>query len=412
MNRKLWTLRYAIVNITYFAAFCGVHAYAAVYLLDKGFTNTQVGILLAVANVLSVILQPIVAGIIDKPGKLSNRIVVMIATILMMAGCGLLYIVGNNFVAVFIIYALIYMVQMGYQPMMIAMNFEYQKAGCRINFGLARGLGSAGFAVTSAFMGNAVRNFGVNVILAVNIAVLAVSLIVVYFFKKPGTDDSTGTSVAMQAGEYGNGGDENSVAHNNIIEFVRYYPAFTVMLIGVAFLFFAHNAINDFLIQIVRNMGGDESQMGYANFLQAILELPMMAMVASIIKKTGSGFLLSFSAVFFTLKVLIMYASKGLVGMFISQSFQFFAYAVLIPTAAIYVTEKLEELDQVKGQALINCAITVGGVFSNLTCGKILDVYGVKRMLLIGLIVSIVGTVLVVCALYSKGEVRKGERTQ
>ena len=407
MNKKLWTLRYAIINITYFAAFCGVHAYAAVYLLDKGFTNTQVGILLAVANVLSVVLQPIVAGFVDKPGRLSNRIVVMIATLLMIAGCGLLYAVGSNFAAVFIIYALIYMVQMGYQPMMIAMNFEYQKAGCRINFGLARGLGSAGFAVTSAFMGNAVKNFGVNVILVVNIAVLTISFIMVWFFKEPrfGALESTGENISDR--DCADTKTKNAVAHNNIIEFVKYYPSFTVMLIGVAFLFFAHNAINDFLIQIVRDMGGNETQMGYANFLQAILELPMMAMAASIIRKTGTKFLLSFSAVFFTLKVLIMFASKGLVGMFISQSFQFFAYAVLIPTAAIYVTEKLEELDQVKGQALINCAITVGGVFSNLTCGKILDVYDVKRMLLIGLIVSIVGTVLVVCALYSKGKANR-----
>ncbi len=54
-----WTIKYAILNISYFAAFCTVHAYAAVFLLDRGFTNTQVGILLALANVISAVIQPV-----------------------------------------------------------------------------------------------------------------------------------------------------------------------------------------------------------------------------------------------------------------------------------------------------------------------------------------------------------------
>lgn len=55
MNRSKvqWTVRYTFLNVAYFAAFCTVHAYAAVYLLSKGFSNTEVGVLLAVANVQS-----------------------------------------------------------------------------------------------------------------------------------------------------------------------------------------------------------------------------------------------------------------------------------------------------------------------------------------------------------------------
>ena len=40
MNKRFWTLRYTLLNVTYFVAFCTIHALAAVYLLDKGFTDT------------------------------------------------------------------------------------------------------------------------------------------------------------------------------------------------------------------------------------------------------------------------------------------------------------------------------------------------------------------------------------
>ena len=76
-----WTIRYTLINVLYFVAFCTVHAYAGVYLLDKGFTNTQVGLALAIANILSVFGQPLVAGIVDKGGVLTNRIVVIISSL-------------------------------------------------------------------------------------------------------------------------------------------------------------------------------------------------------------------------------------------------------------------------------------------------------------------------------------------
>ena len=67
------TFKYTLLNVAYFAAFCTIHAYAAVYLLANGFNNTEVGILLAIANITSAVFQPVIAGIIDKPGFLTNK---------------------------------------------------------------------------------------------------------------------------------------------------------------------------------------------------------------------------------------------------------------------------------------------------------------------------------------------------
>ena len=60
-RRKFWTARYAVINATYFMGFCGVHAYASIFMLERGFTNSRIGLLLALANVFSVVMQPIIA---------------------------------------------------------------------------------------------------------------------------------------------------------------------------------------------------------------------------------------------------------------------------------------------------------------------------------------------------------------
>ena len=387
------TVRYTLLNVAYFAAFSTVHAYAAVYLISNGFSNTEVGALLAVANIVSAIMQPVIAGIIDKPGFLTNRRFIMIAVLIIMAGSAVLMLIPGNKAAIFFIYALIYMIQFVYQPVMTALCFEYQKAGCDIMFGLARGLGSASFAVTSAVIGGIIEKNGVSVLLWVNIATMVISLAVVYFFRKPG--DTNGSEMIRES----TAKEEPREKSSTFVEFMRGYPAFTLFLAAVVCFFFAHNMINDFLIRIINELGGNETELGYANFLQAILELPVMALIGIVLKKINAEKLLMISGLAFFIKILILVFAGNMPVLYMSQSFQLFAYAVFVPAGAYYVSKTMKESDQVKGQAFITSAITIGGVFSNLISGVILDHSGIRMMLITGSAVCAVGVLIAITAM-------------
>lgn len=400
MKKGFWTLRYTIINILYFVAFCTVHAYATVFLLDRGFSNTMVGIALAVSNILAVLGQPMVAGIIDKSERITNRKVLMGAILVILAGSVLLMAAGNSIPIVFILYVIIYTVQFISMSIMIAMSFEYQAGGCAHNFGLARGLGSAGFAVTSAITGGIMARRGPGINLYITSVVMILMFVAVFTFKLEGNAQSSSDSVNSSEDT----GDEPT---NNFFDFVRKYPAFMLFLLGAALCFFSHNMLNDYLIQIIRNLGGGETELGYASFLQAILELPVMAVMAWLLRKIDVKFVLVISAVAFFVKVVIMYFATGLGGMYLSQSFQLLAYAVFIPATAFYSDRIMKEKDKVKGQAYVNCAITLGGVFSSLICGKILDVKGVSFMLFIGMIVALFGAIIAAAAMMKEAKQAK-----
>ena len=85
------TLHFTAINVAYFAAYSSAHAYAAVFLLDRGFSNTAIGLILALANVLSVILQPVTAGLIDKYEAFTNRRVSMVCALACALCCSCLY---------------------------------------------------------------------------------------------------------------------------------------------------------------------------------------------------------------------------------------------------------------------------------------------------------------------------------
>ena len=381
------TFKYTLLNVAYFAAFCTIHAYAAVYLLANGFNNTEVGILLAIANITSAVFQPVIAGIIDKPGFLTNKRFILISIAVILAGCIILMCVPGKKAVIFPVYALIYMIQFAYQPVMTALCFEYQKAGCSIFYGLARGLGSASFAVSSLIIGPVVEKNGISVLIWGSIAAMIISAIVMLSFNKPADKDSaekTSDDKIM----------EPATAHNSLASFAKTYPAFGLFLVATICFFFAHNMINDFMIQIIRNLGGRETELGIANFLQAILELPVMALIGLILKRISSEKLLIISGVAFFVKILILVFANGMPMMYVSQSFQLFAYAVFIPAGAYYVSTTMEELDQVKGQAFITSAITLGGVFSNFISGYILDHFSIRVMLITGSVVCAIGVVI------------------
>ncbi len=81
------------------------------------------------------------------------------------------------------------------------------------------------------------------------------------------------------------------------------------------------------------------------------------------------------------------------------MTFQLFAYAVFVPAGAYYVSKTMKESDQVKGQAFITSAITIGGVFSNLISGVILDHSGIRMMLITGSAVCAVGVLIAITAM-------------
>ncbi len=408
-KRKYWTTRYAVINATYFMGFCGVHAYASIFMLERGFTNSRIGLLIALANIFSVLIQPAIAGVIDKQGRLTNRRAASACTAMIIVLSLVLAFVQQEKLVIFIVFMLIYMIQMAYQPIIIAMNFEYAGKGCSINFGLARGLGSMGFAVYSPVIGNLLEKHSVSVIHIGDALVLTIGLLFLLTFRLP---ESSGMLKEEERKDKEAGRREEKgkrmeagqefAAHNNFPDFAKHYPGFMLFLLAVILVFFAHNMINDYLIQIITPLGGTENHIGYATSMAALLELPTMAFFVKMTKKVSGRRLLQISTVFFTIKVTLLFLATGIAGVFVSQFCQIAAYALFIPASAYYVSEVMERFDQVKGQAYLNCAITLSGTFSGLICGRVLDLAGPKAMLACGVCVSVLGTALAVFAIREK----------
>ena len=59
------TVGYSAVQGFFWTGYAGIMGYTGMYLLYAGFTNSQVGLLIAAAGLLSALLQPAVAAYAD-----------------------------------------------------------------------------------------------------------------------------------------------------------------------------------------------------------------------------------------------------------------------------------------------------------------------------------------------------------
>ena len=62
------TPRYALIQGLYWAIYCLMVSFASAFLLDKGFTNGQIGLVLGLSYLFSSFLQPGIGSLFSRPG--------------------------------------------------------------------------------------------------------------------------------------------------------------------------------------------------------------------------------------------------------------------------------------------------------------------------------------------------------
>lgn len=385
-NNKSLDIRYSMIHGLYWMTYCAMIGYASVFLLNKGFNNSLIGVILAASNIIATVAQPAFAAYADSKNKISLKNLISLIIIVIIAGSFSVNFFKSPSITLIAVIIMVFTLTMSLQPLINSLSFEFESYGYEVNFGLARGIGSVSYAIISLLLGYVVEKYNPEV-LPVFYVLLTIGLIIlIYTFSLPRETNST---MAHERHCVRIGSDIS------IIGFCKKYKKFMIFLLGIICIFLDHTIINNFFIQVMTNVGGTSKDMGNAIFLAAVLELPTMSLFTKMKDKINCRKLIMISGAAFTVKHIITYFSTSVVMIYLAQIIQIAGYALFIPASVYYVSRLIDKSDMVKGQALVTGAITISGVFASLLGGILIDTLGVSPMLLIGAIVSIFGTILI-----------------
>lgn len=384
MKTRWLTTRYSVIQIAYWGAYCALSGYASVFLTGKGFSAGQTGTLMALGNVMAALLQPVAASVADRGKRLSLKSLMLSVGGIGAAALLALCVTGRQFWPVCLAFAVAMVSIQVLQPLINAVGMYYMNQGESLNFGLARGLGSVGYAGVSYLMGILAQRLGENII-----PLLAFLLCIPFLLL-------TGSFRISRAGEGDKGrqkerpGEEH---RENLFQFLRGYGSFAVLLLGIACMFTFHFMTNTYMYQMIQAVGGNSQDMGTAVSLAALTEIPVMAFFAWLVKRIRVERLLRTAAVLWVVRAILFCLCTNVTGIYLVQLMQMVTYGLYIPASVYYANQVMEEGRKVQGQALVTMAFTVGSVFGNFLGGVIIDQSSVHTMLMAGAAFTAAGAV-------------------
>lgn len=394
-QKQNFTFQYSLLNGSYWMCFCTIYSFASVFLLSRGFSSAKIGIVLAIGNVLAAILQPICAAFADKSKKISLQQMIRFLSAIAIVFLIVLLLLPKSLLWVGPLFLLSLSIMQILLPLINSISVQFMNKGYSINFGVARGIGSISFAGLSYVLGFLLEKYSENIIIMLSIALFSFIILSSTLLRLPNINTTPIIPVPQQKKEIQN-------KSFGIFAFLKHYKKFLCFISGMILIFLYHNAINTYLIQIMQELGGNSKDMGTSLAIAAAVELPTMLAFSFLIKKFNCSTLLKTAVIFFSIKSIFFLLAGNVLMIHFTQAFQLLSFALYIPASVYYVNEIMEEQDKVKGQALATMVMTLGGVMGNLYGGWMINLAGVKIMMLVGSLLSILGTIVVLFSVESK----------
>ncbi|MBR0456753.1 MAG: MFS transporter [Firmicutes bacterium] len=405
---KILNSGYGAVFGTYWIIYAVVSSFASVFMLAKGYTNSQIGVTLAAANVLAVIMQPLIADFVDRSKKLD-----VIGTTEIMTVCMMVFTIGmftfkGGSLGLCVVFVLLIAFHTVLQPLFNSLAFRLEEAGVSINFGIARSVGSLAYSIFVAIFGTIVEHFGINVMpiaSEISCLLLIASLAFTgYYFnkgKKQAQQRNIEQETVEQRAETIVEAEESIEEEEeiNLIQFIKRNKMFFIMNLGVLGIFFSNAVLNNYMAQICDGVGGSTEDMGRILGVMAFLEIPTMVFFKQLRRRFSCQFLLKIAAIGFTVKIAICWLANSVIMLYIGQLFQPVSFALFLPGMVYFSDEMMSRGEAVKGQALFTTMITITTIFATLFGGMILDASGSKMLTFVSTLLTAAGALVIIFAI-------------
>lgn len=393
--KRLLNFEFACIHGTYWMVYGVISSFASVFLLARGYSNSEIGIILAVANIVAVVLQPFAADLADRSKRISVIGITEIMTVMMMVMMTGLFVLKGRSLGLAVIFILLLAWHTILQPLINSLTFKLEECGIHINFGVARSMGSLAYSVLMAVLGILVETYGVEVMPVTGELIMVMLMLSLFLTKRQydkakAVNKARGVLPEMRGEE-----DEQEI---NLTEFIHRNKVFFVVNIGVIGLYFSNSILNSYMMQIVANVGGSSADMGKILSLMAFLEIPTMVFFDALRKKFSCQLMLKAASVGFFIKIVMCHIASSVTMIFIAQFFQTVSFALFLPAMVHFTDEMMNKGEAVKGQALFTMMVTLTTVFASLAGGAILDFSGPKMLTFISVLTTAAGAVVVIAA--------------
>ncbi len=389
---KFW---YALIQIVLWGGYGVIICYCSNFLKAMGFQDSHVSIVLGVASGAAIVIQLLMAEMIQTIPVLSTEKGIVVQAIFILVA-GLFMFQSEKMTIVAAVGIGIACVALQTMPSLAnSLATESEQAGNPVNFSIARGMGSLAYSVASFATGRLIGSTGIKVITFLTIEIGVVLCLAAFMFEQTGRERKPDQKEKAEKKEK---------TDTSVKQFFKKYPFLKWLLLGSVLLYINHNLVSTFMQQIIEAKGAGASEQGTAIAIAGLLELPPMFGFAYLLKKASSARWVQISCICFVMKAVIMLIAPNYVWIYIAQIFQMGGFAIYTVSSVEYIASVTEAEDAVRAQTYLATTITVGSLIAMSIGGFICQYVGVSVMIGVAVALAVVGMLIVGNAVRQKTE--------
>lgn len=353
--RKNWTFTF------YFVFFAGVAAfgpYRVLYYQSLDFTGAQIGLLVGIAPLITVISLPLMTGFADRTNR--HKLILSLSLLTLIASV-IAYPLVVSFIPLLVLSIILTIAFSATMPL-AASAIMFMLGEQKDIYGRIRLGGTIGFAITSTIIGTLVESNGLRVGFWIAAVIFFLALLVSQKMVH-------GETKSKQPAEKGRALD------------VLKNPHFLLFLLlglsgGISF-----TTINTYLFPYMKELGAGESMMGLALTFGTLVEIPVLFFVSNFIKRFNAYALVIFSILMTGLRFFLLALVSDPTLVLGVQLLNGFNHPLLTVAGAIYADEQAPQGYRATAQGLFNVAISgVGAAIGGFLGGLLFDAIGAKGM--------------------------------
>lgn len=375
-------LNLLMINAFIYISFSMYVPFLSPYFSKTGINAVEIGILLTIGPVVSILVQPLWAVISDKTGR---RRGVLSIVALGSALSILSFYIGKSFASFFIALTLLAVFNTSLVPLSDAITLRSSHEN-QLDFSKIRMGGTLGYAIFVIFSGIIVRK---NPDLAYIMG--CVSFLILFLFIRMLPKDEPRKLFASSLPDTSGHEKASGRSPFHIFESRQIYFLLVFAFISQVGLSFNYSFLGVYML----DMGLSEGTIGFTNSISALSELPVLFLMNRVLKKVSTTKITIFACLLLGLRILTV-TGGSLPFVVLSQALHGMSFMTIYFSIAVFISKNVKPENQSKGQSILALIQTgIGSITGNILGGYLVDAYGLKSayQIMTLLIITVAGLV-------------------
>ncbi|XEC93232.1 MFS transporter [Paenibacillus tarimensis] len=359
-------VRLRLFSFSIYSTMAVVVSYFPLYFHERGFTEQQIGILYAIGPALSIFANLITGMVSDKYRTIRKIMTLLLAGQLILLAT---LLPVTDFIVVCFIMGAFYFFQTPVTPLndsQILLSVPHTGR----SYPSIRIFGSLGFSVAALVIGLFLKSSGAGTTMIVCMITIGISL-----------------ALSFTLRDYQ--GSLRKIEFSGFFKLIR-KPEVVAFFFLIMILSMVHRMNEGFLAIILRQMGADESLIGFAWMASSASEIPVLYLLGRYGHKFKELPLLAIAALAYAARFWFLSEMTSPGWAILIQMMHSVSFGIFFPTALRYLTVLIPDEFRASGQALY-AVVWVGfaGLLSGTVGGSVLELTGQETFFRLGIALSL-----------------------